>query len=87
MMRVLSPTYTLRLIIRDAYEMPNQMSGVGMAPSMPSPALGAMPAGSYKFFATQGDDTGCNAVLKAVREALRNAGVQADVYFERFEQT
>lgn len=77
MMVVLSPTYTLRVEIKDRLQQgltQNQMQGGSPFPPCP-----------YQFY-NEPTTIGCDAVLKAVRDALISAGIGgATVTFERFE--
>ena len=81
MMQVLSPTYTLRLEIRD------KLSSVpidGLSTQHP-PAL-SPPA--YKFFDGLNGKTGCDEVLAAVKSALEKsdlASLDISLSLERFE--
>ena len=72
MMRVLSPTYTLRVTVQDPLVAGDPQHGIAV----------------HKFFNGQTGKTGCDEVLAAVRKALEAAGLpRVDVAIERFEHT
>lgn len=77
-MLVLSPTYTLRIEIADR----SRVSGP-VADGMSGLSFVQNPGSPYRYFGP--DKTGCDDVLKAVRDALKAANIEATVSFERFE--
>ena len=79
MLAVLNPTYTLRLVIKDALPEPmNYQIGQQQLASLNSPV-------DRRWYNGLAGKTGCDEVLAAVRDALSKAGIQADIRLDRFE--
>jgi hypothetical protein len=81
MLAALNPTYSLRVIIKDALPEPMSYQAgqqAGMA-AMNSPANGR------KWYNGLTGKTGCDDVLSAVRDALNKVGIQAEVSLDKFE--
>ncbi len=75
------PTYTMRIVICD-YR-PEPQHGIGVGQQFAAQA-GVPP---HKFFGGMDGATGCDAALEAVRDALKKAGLNANVTFEKFEHS
>jgi hypothetical protein len=90
-MRVLHPTYTLRIDIKDVPPSAQMHVGVGAGVAV-SGYAGQQFAhsggiGCHKYFNPLANKIGCDEVMAAVKDALLKAGIQADISFEKFEQT
>ena len=86
MMQVLYPTYTLKVVIQDrrADPVPGQITQVQDLSQLQALSNGGAP---YRFYGAYGEKTGCDDVLKAVKDALLKANIAGGVTvtFERFE--
>jgi hypothetical protein len=82
MMRLLHPTYTLTIEIKDV--LPSIQAGVVVAqsfgPSSPDIA-------GHKYFKPMANKIGCDEVMAAVKDALAKAGIPATVSFDKFDQS
>lgn len=84
MMRVLVPTYTLRIEIGDP--IPTPVQGVAMGVAHHQYQAQVDPGTGQKYWNGLTGKSGCDEVVKAVQEALSKANVShATVTFERFE--
>jgi hypothetical protein len=86
MMRILHPTYTLKIEIKDVPPS-MQMQAEPGGGYVGSQFAASGDIGRHKYFNSLANKTGCDEVMAAVKDALVKAGIQADISFERFEQT
>lgn len=84
MLQTLDPTYHLTLRIKDPYPQP-QVHTTGVALTMNGVVSNWEP--TRKYFNDKNGKTGCDEVLTAVKKALLDAGIVADVFFDRFEHS
>lgn len=83
MLQVLSPTYTIRVEIKDKQQSQGHSLVVGSA-QRPGEFRDIQKL--HQFFEGMDGKTGCDEVLAAVRNALQKAGIQnVSVSLERFE--
>lgn len=79
MMIVMHPTYTLRVVVKDRY--PER--GAKKTEELTSEDF-ELP--KRRFYSAFGETTGCDEVLKVIREALDTAGlVDCKVTLEKFD--
>jgi hypothetical protein len=81
MLAVLNPTYSLRVIIKDA--LPENASYQTGIPGQQAGSIQA--ANGRKWYNGLTGKTGCDDVLSAVRDALNKVGIQAEVSLDKFE--
>lgn len=83
MMMVLSPTYRMTVTIKD--KMPQTSGAMGSGTAQAS--MGAEIRSPYKFGDTVNGKTGCDEALAAVKKALADAGLDAQVFFDQFSHS
>lgn len=86
MMRVLHPTYTLKVEIKDA-PLSMQMQAAPGGGYVGQQFATSGDIGRHKYFNPLANKIGCDEVMAAVKDALAKAGLQATVSFDKFEQT
>jgi hypothetical protein len=84
MLRVLYPTYTLKIEIKDIPPSAQMQGAVAMV-MRPDGYMGN--DCQNKYFNSVTGKTGCDEVLAAVKDALAKAGIQATLSFEKFEHS
>jgi hypothetical protein len=82
MLRVLTPTYQLRVTVKD----PMRTGSVGTVAQQFNDAV-SPPSSLHKWFNGLTGKTGCDDALAAVKAALAKAGIEADVWLEQFSHT
>ena len=80
MMRVLDPTYTMRVTIKDKTRCGDNLSQA-------ITAQGGEPPKLHKFFAPLQGKVGCDEAIAAVKDALAKAGIDAEVWLEQFSHS
>lgn len=78
-MTLCHPTYSLKVTIQDRDPPIASFEGMGIT-------AGAAPR-KKKYFNSLEQKTGCDEILADVKAALLNAGIKADVWFEKFEHS
>lgn len=81
MLIVLNPTYSLRVVIKDA--LPENANSQFQNNNVLSQQQTSM--NGRKWYNGLTGKTGCDDVLSAVKEALNKANIQAEVSLDKFE--
>lgn len=82
MMRVLEPTYQMRVTVKD----PMRTGSMGTVAAQFKDARD-IPPSPHKFFNSLAGKSGCDEALAAVKDALAKAGIEAEVWLEQFSHT
>lgn len=84
MMRVMVPTYTLRIEVKDP--MPTLAGNFSAQGSIQSQGVSSEPSNPQKYWNGRTGATGCDHVVDVIKKALGQAGVtDFTVFFEKFE--
>lgn len=83
MLLALHPTYTFEIVVHDRAVVP-PLGGIQAYQIGPG---NIVPSSLHKFGYVEGGNTGCDEALSAIKKAIADVGIVADVRLTKFEHS